>query len=319
MNSQVLITGAAGFVGQHLVDQLLEQGQAIKILTRGERHLPSSWTNCVEIIRGDLTDPLTLARAVADVTTVYHLAGELRELSLMHAVNVEGTRNLLATCEKSSVRQVVHLSSVGVMGATQMGAVDEDWPCHPLNEYERSKYEAETIALEWSKKTGVTVTVLRPTIVFGEGVRSSSDSILAWLRAIQAGRFVFLDSRAIANYVYVADVVSACRLAFASRVGGIFIVADPCLLTDFVNAAADFLGVPPPRFLIPARYAAIVAFVAQSVWRDSPLTLSRVRALANRTCYTSKRIHRALTWQPTNGWREGLRRTIAWYREQGQL
>ncbi len=319
INSQVLITGATGFVGQHLVHQLLEQSQAVRILTRGKRYLPLSWANRVEVLHGDLTDPSTLARAVADVTTVYHLAGELREPSLMHTVNVEGTRNLLAACEKSSVRHVVHLSSVGVMGATQVGAVDEDLPCHPLNEYERSKYESETIALEWSTKTGIRVTVIRPTIVFGEGARNASNSMLSWLRAIQAGRFVFFDRLAIANYVYVDDVVHACHLALTSNARGIFIVADSCLLTDFVNAAADLLGVPPPRLFIPARFAAIAAFVMQTIWRGSPLTLSRVRALSNRTRYTSMRIQRDLAWQPINGWRKGLRRTIAWYRERGQL
>jgi nucleoside-diphosphate-sugar epimerase len=197
--------------------------------------------------------------------------------------------------------------------------VNEDSPCHPLNEYERSKYEAEMIALEWSKKTGITVTVLRPTIVFGEGVRDPSNSMLAWLRAIQTGRFVFFDHQAVANYVYVGDVARACRLAIESTASGIFIASDPCQLTDFVNAAADLLGVPPPRLFVPARLAAIAAFFIQTIWRGSPLTSSRVRALSNRTCYTSTRIQNELGWSPINGWHEGLRRTVSWYREQGQL
>lgn len=318
MDSRVLITGATGFIGQHLINQLLVNGARVRILTRGTHSLPASWINQVEVIEGDLSNPSTLSRAVADTSVVYHLAGEIRDPTRMHTVNVEGTRNLLAACEKTSVRHIVYLSTVGVMGATRDGIVDESQDCHPLNDYERTKYEAEQNVLEWSQKTGVAVTALRPTIVFGSGSRIIPDSMLAWLRAIQSGRFVFFDRRAIANYVYAGDVISACLHVVQLALQGVFIVADPCPLTEFVAACAAALQVSTPRLFFPLPFAYAGVSLLHTFVPNSPLTVSRVRALSSKTIYRSMRMNE-IGWSPAIGYREGLQRTVQWYKRNGQL
>ena len=318
-----LVTGATGFIGQHVVDQLLLEGNDVRVLTRGDRPLPQSWLDQVEVVYGELNDSTALQKAVSGCGSVFHLAAELRDASKMDRVNIEGTRCLLERCNQTGVRKVIHLSSVGVMGANRDGDVDETEPCHPQNHYECSKYAAEKLVLAWGTDPDKQAIVIRPTNVFGDGPRSGSDSMLSWMQAIQQGRFVFFDRQAISNYVYVKDVADACCGAGRLTISGVFIVNDSCMLVDFVSAAAEALGVAVPRAFIPLPLAYVAALAFQgTAWltrRRSPLTVSRARALSVRTRYLSNRIHAAWGWSPAIGYKVGLQRTVNWYREMGQV
>lgn len=172
--------------------------------------------------------------------------------------------------------------------------------------------------MEWSEKTGVAVTALRPTIVFGERDPIAADSMLAWLRSIQRGRFVFFDHQAVANYIYVGDVVIACVQSVQASARGVFIVADSCSLLEFVSACANALQVPAPRFFVPLPLAYTLASLMQVILPNSPLTGARVHALSNRTLYRSSRIDQ-IGWRPIFGYRVGLQHTVAWYKRNKHL
>jgi nucleoside-diphosphate-sugar epimerase len=324
-DSRVFVTGATGFIGQKLVHRLLESGVGVRILTRRDGGWPGGWTGRVDVRRGDLSDRTALSRQLAGCQTVFHLAGELRDRSRMQAVNVVGTANVLAACEAAGVQNVLHLSSVGVIGARGAGLVDEATPCSPRGDYERSKHEAEKLAVAWSERTTIPLAALRPTTVFGDGLRTVSgpDSMLAWLRAIQAQRFIFFDRDAIANYVYSGDVAEACQIAGSQRLNGVFIVADCCPLAAFVAAAARAMGTRAPRRFVPTTVGYAAALVMQAgamaVGARSPLTVNRVRVLSTRTQYSAERLRSLAGWSPTTGWEAGIGLTVAWYRSQGFL
>ena len=322
-SDRILVTGGTGFIGQHLVDQLLAEGAPVRVLTRRSRPLAENWTS-VEIAVGDLRNASSLGAGVQGCGLVYHLAGELRDPAQLQATNIEGTQHLLTACQASPVERVVILSSVGVMGLRKPGPASEETACHPRNAYEKSKYAAEQLALAWSARTDIPVTVLRPTIVFGEGTRAYGDSMLSAIKAIQSGHFAIFDEKAIANYVYVGDVVAACRRAAHARATGVFIVSDSCLLTEFVAAVGDALGTPAPVRVVPLSIGYAVAFCMPALERLLPssyprLTVARVRALSNRTRYCSVQIGSALNWHPAFGYRLGLQRTVSWYRQSGLL
>ncbi|MHB8654748.1 MAG: NAD-dependent epimerase/dehydratase family protein [Terriglobia bacterium] len=322
-SNRILVTGGTGFIGQHLVDQLLAEGASVRVLTRGSRPLAKKWAN-VEIVAGDLRSASTLGAAVQGCRIVYHLAGELRDPTHFQATNIEGTKRLLAACQASLVEEVIILSSVGVMGVRKPGSANENTSCRPRSTYERSKYAAEQLALAWSARTDIPVAVLRPTTVFGEGARPYGDSVLSWMKAIQSGHYVNFDEKAIANYVYVGDVVAACLRAAHSRAKGVFIISDSCLLTEFVAAIAGALGIAAPTRVVPLPLGYAVAFCMQALGRLLPnnfprLTVARVRALSSRTRYISAQVESALNWHPEIGYRVGLERTVSWYRQSGLL
>jgi nucleoside-diphosphate-sugar epimerase len=321
----VFVTGATGFIGKRLVDRLLEDEADVRILTRRKSGWPGAWVGRVDVRQGDLSDRIALSHQVRGCSAVLHLAGELRDPTKMRAVNVEGTGNLLEACRAAGVGNVVYLSSVGVIGARGSATVDEETVCSPKGEYERSKHDAERLALDWSAREKIPLTVLRPTTVFGERSATAvgSDSMLAWLRAIRRRRFVFFDREAVANYVYSGDVAEACQIASSQRLSGVFVVADSCSLGAFVAAAASAMCVPAPRRFVPATVGYAVALVMQAgamvVGRRSPLTVNRIRALSSRTRYSAERLRSAAGWQPTTGWEAGMKLTVGWYRDNGLL
>jgi UDP-glucose 4-epimerase len=244
--------------------------------------------------------------------TVYHLAGETRDAELFDATNRLGTETLLGICRSAGVRRFVYLSSVGVMGAADSGCrVDEGTRARPRNAYETSKYAGEQCALRAHQGEGMQVSVLRPSIVYGEGKSRSSDSFLAWLRAVQTGRAFSLGHDYVSSYVYVGDVVTACQyLASHPITGGqVYIINEPIRLATFVGEMARLLAVQDPPSL-PNPLGTLLAFL---------LRLSgRFGSLYNRTRYSMDKLS-ALGFVLPYGYREGLRRTVKWYQSQGLL
>jgi nucleoside-diphosphate-sugar epimerase len=317
-----LVTGATGFVGRHLVRRLLQRdpGARVRVLTRDPRRVPLDWRGAVEIVVGDLAEMPRLHAAVTGAEVVYHLAGELRDEGRCEAVNHIGTRNLLQACVEAGALRVLHYSSVGVIGARTAGRFDEESPCSPRTAYECSKLRGELASREYCREQGLPVIVVRPTIVFGpREVRS--DSFLAWMQAIHRGRFRLIGSKpAIANYVYVDDVVESClRLTQdESAIGRTFHIADPCTVKELSEWAAQLLGARRPRSI--PRYLAMTAAVglemaARVTGMRPVLTVNQVRALTSRCLFVPDKLRRK--FDVVVGWREGLRRTLLGYQSLG--
>jgi nucleoside-diphosphate-sugar epimerase len=319
-----LVTGATGFLGRHLTDRLLQEGRTVRIVTRRSGDVPFDWKGRVEVVSGDLASSEVQRVAVEHISEIFNLAGEHRDPTAMRRVNVDAVKGLIEAASLAGVRQIIHASSVGVIGASRAGPVSEEEPCRPRNEYERTKLAGEQIGLEVARKTGVRLLVVRPTTVFGEGVDPSKDSLLAWLRAVQSGRFVFIGNRAIANYVYVRDVADAIvQLAAIKHPDStIFTLGDPIPMGDFVAAIAQALGVPPPRRTLPRWAAFVVGAGLEGAHRlvgiPAPLTRQRVRALSSATMFTSAKL-RSLGVTLSSGYRVGLDQTVKWHRTAGRL
>jgi len=321
----ILITGATGFIGRHLIQRLLEQSVSVRVVTRDPNRLPVQWRDRVEVVIGDLSDKRIQTAATKGVGLIYNLAGETRDSSLMRAINVEAVHGLLETAAQAGVNRIIHLSSVGVIGAREAGVVTEETPCRPKTFYEQSKLEGEQIVLEYAQSGKIEGVVLRPTIVFGDERERIGDSLLEWLRTLLRRRFVFIGKKGVANYIYVGDVVEALlRLAEISVIRpAVYIAADSVPMSDFVGAMAQTLGVAAPRVRLPVWVASTLGASFQLAnWvfgTPAPMTLLRVRALSCETLFSGEKLIKEVGVAFPFGYRKGLHLTVQWYRSVGRL
>jgi len=322
---KILITGASGFIGRHLTSRLIKSGACVRIVTRYPERLPPEWRSRVDVVAGSLVDAGMIKEATKSMEVVFHLASELSNVSWMKAVNEDATGELVRAADAAGVKRFVHMSTVGVIGADCPGIATEKTPCHPKNEYERTKLAGEQVVLEFSRTTGLDAVVVRPTIVFGEDAAESRDSMLKWMRAVAKGWFVFVGQDAVANYVYVGDVVEAVMQLLERRSPGgeIFHITDAVPMHDFIGAMAEALGVASPTLKVPfwAAYAtgAGMELANRLFGTPAPLTRSRVRALSVTCRYGSDKLGTQAGISLSFGYREGLFRLARWYDTVGKL
>ena len=323
MNETAAVTGGTGFIGRYLIDLLLADGFGVRVLTRNPERAKTIWDDRVQIWPGDVTDPNSLVGFAGGTSIIFNLAGTIFEDDSLTAVNENGTLNLLKECMTHPLQRFVHLSSVGVIGSSQHKIIDEETVCNPVNAYERSKLRGEELVMEFFHAHGLPVTVMRPTIVFGIGRSREKDSFASWMQTIQSGRFRYIGRGDYsANYIYAEDVAAACVQVSRSdqALGEIFIVADPCPLREFVQAAAEFMGAAQPATLplwIAQAAASASSILEKSMKKSLPLTASRVQALTSDTIYSAQKLQKNVGFVPAVGYREGLSRTIHWYKAQG--
>ncbi len=167
--SKVLVTGASGFIGGHLARHLRAGGRDVKCLVRASSRRDRLPANEFELVEGDVTDAECLRRAVADVDTVYHVAGLTCALKAqdLFRVNRDGTDNLARACAESSAPPtLLVVSSIAASGPAARDSMRREGdPPRPVSVYGESKLAGERIAVNWSER--VPITIVRPGVVFG--------------------------------------------------------------------------------------------------------------------------------------------------------
>ena len=210
-------------------------------------------------VMGDVRDAASVAEAVRGAEVVFHLAAAFRQAKLADAeyaaVNVEGTRNVLEAAARAGVRRFVHCSTVGVHGDTGTVPATETSPLGPLDDpYNRTKLEAEQLALELFRRTGMEGVVLRPSVGYGPG----EPRYAKLFRSVRRGRFVMIGSgETLYNMVYISDVCDGVmRAAERPEAGGqIFILggAENITLNTLVGMIAALVGGRVSRLRVPLR------------------------------------------------------------------
>jgi farnesol dehydrogenase len=223
----VLVTGAAGFIGERLVRRLAQLGHTVRALCRGAFVAPPGLETAlhapgeIHVVKGDITDPATLEPAVDGCQAVYHLAGYARnwarDPSIYQKVNVEGLENVLACARQCGVGRVVWTSTMMTLGASPPGQVNDEStpPAHPpFTDYERSKIAAEAVAVRYAKD-GLSVVTVNPARVFGPGHLTEGNALSLMIDLYDRGRAPILlnGGRNVSSYVFVGDVVEGMVLA----------------------------------------------------------------------------------------------------------
>lgn len=231
---RTLVTGGAGFIGSHIVEELLRGGHSVRVLddfSSGTRKNLDPFQGDLEILEGDLRDAAAVQAAVRGVELVFHLAAfvsvpqSMSDPETCFAVNVGGTVTLLEAARRAGTRKVVISSSTAVYGDTDVFPTTEETPLRPLSPYAVSKQVNELYARLYTHTLGLPVTALRYFNVYGPRQRPDSDyaaAIPIFVRRLVAGEpiTIYGDGKQSRDFIFVKDVVRANLLAGASKAAG---------------------------------------------------------------------------------------------------
>jgi len=325
---RVLVTGATGFTGGHLARALSARGDYVRALVRDASRAAGLEAAGVELCEGDLLDPRSVGRAASGVDVVYHIAALYRQAGLREeryrAINTEAVGTVIGAAARGGAARVVHCSTVGVHGDVEHPPADEDAPLAPGDVYQHTKLEGERVARTASTSTGVEVVIVRPTGIYGPGDRR----LLKLFRGVARQRFPILGRGDIFYHLtYIDDLVEGFRLCgtVPAAAGRTYILAggEVGTLNELTALVAEEAGVPPPRLHLPVW----PFWLGGAVWEalcaplgiEPPLYRRRVDFFTKSRAFDITRARQELGYAPSIGLREGIRRTLAWYREHGWL
>src|SRR3954471_2453487 len=311
MSLSVLITGATGFVGGALCDSLTQQGHALK----GALRMPTKLFPYPSIAVGHIGPATDWRDALAGCDAVVHLAAHVHVMrstsessGVYRAVNVEGTRNLARQAARSGVRRFVFLSSVKVHGEATVGrALVEGDPPMPVDDYGRSKIEAEKRLTSIAAETGMEVAIVRPPLVYGPGVKANFRSLL---RAVDAGiPLPFSSVHNKRSLIYLGNLAHAIAMCLTHRAAAnrtLFVsdgqdVSTPQLIDEVAAALGKKarLFPLPPAILAGAGALVGCANMMSRLTDSLQIDISLIRS--------------TLGWEPPFTLSQGLADTACWY------
>ncbi|HCI82021.1 MAG TPA: hypothetical protein DHW02_20290, partial [Ktedonobacter sp.] len=327
--TKVLVTGAAGFLGGHLVDMLVERGDEVRAMVRpveDASHLRS--LSNVEVVHGDLTDAASLKRAVKDVERVYNVAaktGPWGTEAAYNAANVWGVADLIQSAMDAGVKRIVHTSSITVYGHHLHGIVTEDHPFHAEdNPYSRTKIAGEKLIVDLVKYQAAPVVIVRPAWIYGPRDNASFGRFVS---LVESGKGFFIGSgRNIVPTVYVRDVAQGLIKAGDAgdfAVGRAYTLADDRRVTqeEYLNTIADFLGVEHISRKLP--YVALYSAgrTAELIWQAlgrrnaaaPPVTTYGITLLGGNQEFSIDRARQELGYAPEYDIIRGVSEGVQWY------
>jgi nucleoside-diphosphate-sugar epimerase len=324
---KIAVTGATGFVGSHVAEQLVGAGHEVTVLARSPgrlgwiRHLPA------RVLYGDLDRPDILRELARGQDVIVHAAGLTRAMSLEEfvRVNVEGSVRVMdaALAAAPSLRRFVYLSSQAAMGPSPEGEpLSEDAPRRPISDYGLSKSFAEDALARFADR--VPITVIRPPWVYGPRDRDT----LAYFRLAARGLRLVVAPRSFYSVVHVDNLAIGIRLAAESGLPG----ARAYFLTDgagfdierISRMMCDAVGRRAVRVRVPVAAVAVVAAVNEVATRITgrpPLIGWRKFGETRNPCWlvSDRRAHDELGYRPMICTERGMVETAAWYRVAGWL
>ena len=324
---KVLLTGASGFVGSHVLDALAARGIPTAVLLRpsSNRRFIAPHLATLEVHPGSITDPASLAAALRGVTHVIHCAGLVKAVRAaeLFAVNHDGTRNLVAAVNASHVERLVHISSLAVSGpGTTAAPAREVAPPAPVSAYGRSKLAAEEEVMTHCRPA---FTILRPAAVYGP----RDGEFLRLFRAARAHvRPTFGGGRQELSLVFVADLAAIilASLAHPGAPGRVFHVAsgETCTARQLTTEIARQLGGWTLPLPLPNSVWRPICVLAQAAarltGRPTVLAHGKVRELtAPGWVADTGRLRATLALTCSTSLREGIAATRAWYEQEGWL
>jgi len=323
---RVLITGGTGFVGGRLAERLQAE-EDVQVVALARHPEKGRWLTGlgVEVISGDVTDPVSLKNAITGCDIVFHTAAWVSEKgsqSEINAVNVTGTENVIEAAQVANVKRFIHLSSCAVYGSLRQFNIDERIPARLTgNPYADSKVLAEQVLVQ---NNDVPYVIARPSQVYGP--RSYQFSIRP-VQLIKAGKMVLIDGgRYLCKPIYIENLIDGLILCAKvdAAVGEAINFSDggPVPWRNFFGAYAEMVGVDLLRSVpFPIAWLAAVAseMVAKSRHKKASFNRWTVKGLRSFNSFSNQKARDLLGWTPHIDFVEGMQRTEVWLRAEGYI
>ena len=333
---RALVTGAAGFIGSHLIERLAAAGHRARGLVRSPAQAAGVRRLGGEPVVGDVTDFASLRAAAAGADVVFHLAARVSDWggwAAFAAATVGGTENALRAAAAAGAGRFVLMSTVAVYDnrvGDRLHVVPEGAPHNGVGDrllgyYSRAKVRAEAGAWEYHRRGELAVSALRPAFVYGPRDRVVLPRLLEFLAAPYA--FWIGGRDPVQDPIYVTDVADCAIAAAAGPAGEAYNVApaEEIRLRHFLGLLCDATGIRPPARTVPHAVIAPLACCVEAaarlvVSRNPPfLTRAGVATVTTDRHYTPAKAIRDLGWRPAVSLEEGVRRTAEWLRSEPEF
>lgn len=307
MTETVLITGASGFTGAHVVREFLASGKSVRAMVRSEEKGVALKKAGAEVVLADLADKESLKDAVRGVSGVVHVAALFRQAGLPESefqkINVEGTRALLDYSVQFGVRRFVHCSTVGVHGNVESPPADEESPFNPGDMYQRSKLEAEMLVRSYLESGALSGVIIRPAMIYGP--HDTRTRKLFSMISKRLFMYVGKGDRSV-HFIDVRDLARAFLQAFEKRelTAKTYIIAgqEAMPLYELVNRIALIVNVPTPRIHIPVKPLQAIGSLCEAICTplgiNPPIYRRRVDFFTKTRSFCTDRARRDLSFAP---------------------
>lgn len=313
---RVLVTGAGGFIGSHLVEELVRAGATVRALVRYNSRsdlgmlglAEPGLLEAVEVVHGDITDPFYVRGIVESMDTVFHLAALI---AIPHSyvapaayvsVNVTGTLNVLQAVRELGVRRMVHTSTSETYGTARYVPIDEQHPLQPQSPYSASKIAADCLAESFARSFDTPVATIRPFNTYGP--RQSARAVIPTIAAqLVAGRDEIRigDVRPVRDLTFVTDTARGFLAVAGSDacVGQVTNIGSGkgIAVGDLVRLIAELAGRPHARVIVDADRI--------RPEKSEVFELIADNALARERC----------GWTPSVSLRDGIGRVLEYVRD----
>ncbi len=323
-----VVTGANGFVGSHVVRELLAHGYTVRAL-----HREGSDTSTIDDLNiakfvADIRTPETLNAPFEGADVVFHIAALFRQAkhpdSVYYDINVAGTENVINAAKKYSIPRIVHCSTVGVHSHIPNPPASEDEDYRPGDIYQVTKCEGEKLALNAFRDGGIHGTVIRPAMIWGPG----DTRTLKLYRGIAKRKFplIYWDKTYL-HWVMVTDLARAFRLAAEKDIksGEVFIIAGKrhILMKELFTLIAEQFDVKPPPFALPALPFQLAGDVCELLCKpigiEPPIYRRRVDFFTKTRSFSIKKAQDLLGYEPAGDVSDEVKTIAEWYRKNGWI
>ncbi|MCA9932870.1 MAG: NAD-dependent epimerase/dehydratase family protein [Anaerolineales bacterium] len=323
----ILITGATGFLGHHLLPRLLDAGYSLRALVRPSSNTAFLQQLGIELaVVPDVSDETAVLTAMQGCDQVIHAAGHFRfwgDLQDFWQTNVAGTQAVLSAAQRVGVSRFVHISTVAVVGKTPaQGEIDETTPCQPLDPYQQTKLEGEQLALSYHQQHGLPVIVLRPGAFYGPWGHYAFNRLF-FTEPLRGWRIKVDNGRHITFPVFVPDVAQAIHLALTrGRPGQVYNISGPSLSHNDINAiVSDLAGISHWRMNVPSTAVLLLArawtTLSRITRREPFYPINMAPYVFQDWRVTAHKAQQELGFIPTPI-ADGIKATLEWYRESNK-